>query len=217
MTPPGTKRARIVVIPFRCGRNDCPVCSQIKKNRLVRRLKAAPWPETLYMWTVTTDPSILSSDEAFKSIANRWHHVLRNLRRRYPTLRFFRIIELTKSGLPHMHILVDQYIDWHEFRRALMRADFGRVLHYAKVPKGVAVLYLTKYLTKSLHVQPYLRELRLRTWSASIHFLPGISYFDEGTEFIPLWIGPINMTIREMLPRFMEATGLKLDADTNDP
>jgi hypothetical protein len=214
MQPPGTKGARLVLIPFRCGRNDCPVCSQIKRSRLVRRLKGAPWPDSVYMWTVTTDPSILSSDEALRSISVRWHHVLRNLRRHYPQLRYFRVIELTKSGLPHMHILFDQYVDWHLFRKALMRADFGRVLHFKKLPKAAAITYLTKYVTKSLHEVPYLRQLRLRTWAASIHFLPVINYFEEGTEFTPLWIGPVNFTIQEMLPFLMQETGLKLDAPT---
>jgi hypothetical protein len=211
MTTPHAKGAKAVLIPFRCGRNDCPVCSQIKQNRLRKRLRAAPWPQTLYMWTVTTDPSILESDAALRSIARRWHRVLRTLRRNYPTLRFFRVIELTRSSLPHMHILFDQYVDWHLFRAALMRADFGRVLHYTKIDREAAIPYITKYITKSLGVQPYLMQLHLRTWSASVHFLPAITYFEEGTEFSLLWIGPLGTTMDRMIAHVAHETGLLLD------
>lgn len=199
MTPPSCKSSRVVLIPFRCGRSDCPVCARIKRSRLLRRLRAAPWPHKVYLWTITTDPSILSSDAALQSISRRWHRVCRNLYRLYPHLKYFRVLEFTKSGLPHLHVIFDQYVDWHAFRKLLMAQCFGRVLHYTTIPRDVAFGYMTKYITKSIEDGPYMRELHLRSWSASVHYLPLVHYFEEGTEFSLIWIGRLDWHLDQMI------------------
>jgi hypothetical protein len=200
-----------VFIPFRCGRSDCPICSHIKRRRLIRRLKSARWPDKVVMWTITTDPSILSSDEALKSLSVRWHRVCRTLLRQYPDLKYFRVLEFTQSGLPHLHVLFDRYVDWHDFRRVLMHHCFGKVLHFTTIPKDSGFSYLTKYLTKSIHQSPYMRQLHLRSWSASLHFIPMVKYFQDGTEFDILWIGRVN-SLAERMMEHLGADILKTNA-----
>lgn len=199
MRTPTSPASKLVLIPFRCGRSDCPLCARIKRGRLIRRLQAAPWPNKLYMWTITTDPSVLSSDEALQSISRRWHRVCRTLYRHYPTLKYFRVLEFTQSGLPHLHVLFNQYVEWHKFRQLLVRHCFGRVLHFKCLPREGAFSYLTKYLTKGIEVMPYMRYIHMRSWSSSTHYLPAIKYFAQGTEFDLVWIGPLDWHVEAMM------------------
>jgi hypothetical protein len=199
ITPPGSSRPYYKVIPFRCGLSTCPICRRIKRARLIRRLKAAPWPRKVCLWTITTDPKVLDSHAALRTMSRRWHRVCRELLRLYPGIRYFRVIEFTKSGLPHMHVLFDRFVDWHKLRSWLVRNDFGNVLHFTIVPRDIAFSYLTKYVTKSLDARPYLRELKLRSWSASVHFLPVIKYFQEGTEYDIIFYGHLVWDIPDMM------------------
>jgi hypothetical protein len=163
------------------------------------------------MWTVTTDPGVLDVDIAIRTISRRWHNVLRELIRHYPNIHYFRVLEFTQSGLPHMHVLFDRYVDWHLFRRVLIYNKFGRVLNFIQVPRSVGFSYLTKYITKSIEQNYQARTLHLRSWSASFHFLPILKYFSDGTEFDLVWYGHVEYDLPRMLHDML------LHATDNDP
>jgi hypothetical protein len=202
VTSPSQPKPRLALVPFRCGRSDCPVCAKIKKSRLLKRLMLAEFPKVVYMWTVTTDPKTIDPTEALKTIAVRWHNVLRSLSRIYPDLKYFKVIEFTKSGLPHIHIMFNQYVDWNLFRTILVRHYFGQVLHYLPVERNRCFHYLAKYLTKTFETFGYLSANRIRPWSASLHLLPSLTYYTEGTEFQLLWIGKPSPTLNAILEQF---------------
>lgn len=196
---PGASRPTYKLIPFRCGKMSCPVCRNIKRKRLVRRLKAAHWPSMIYFWTITTDPGVLSADEALRTLARRWHLVCRNLQREYPDICFFRVLEFTQSGLPHMHVMFNRFVSWHTFQRILMQQSFGRVLHVKQMPRDPALAYLTKYITKSLCSYQKARELHVRSWSASLRFIPHVSWFQDGTEFQIVYDDHLGFRLERML------------------
>jgi hypothetical protein len=151
------------------------------------------------MWTITTDPSVIDPQQALLTISRRWHLVCRHLLRHYPGIRYFRVVELTQSGLPHLHVLFDRFVDWHLFQGILVKQRFGRVLHFQQIPHSRAFTYMAKYLTKTLEDGRYMRELHLRAWSASVHFLPALYYFEQGTEFEIIFYGHLEWDIPSMM------------------
>jgi hypothetical protein len=190
---PGQKRPSYKLIRFRCGRLDCPVCRNIKRKRLIRRLHAAAFPKIITFWTITTDPKVLDPQTATETINHRWHQVCRNLLRAYPGIKYFRVLEFTRSGLPHLHVIFDRYVDWSLLQSMLINKLFGEVLHFKRIPRDQAFAYLTKYLSKALDHFQLARDLHLRTWSCSLHFLPSVHYFNGHAEFkiiVTDWLGP---------------------------
>lgn len=149
----------------------------------MRRLHLADWPDTVYLWTITTDPKVIDKDEALRTLNKRWHTVHRSLQRLSPGIRYFRVIELTKSGLPHMHVIFDRFIPWHRFQSYLVANQFGEVLHFKRVPQKVLFGYVTKYVSKTLTDLPTLPYKLFRIWSASTKFLPSITYHDPDGQF----------------------------------
>lgn len=95
-----------------------------------------------------------------------------------PRLRYLKVIELTKSGLPHIHFLTDMFIEFHQLRSIVTRFHFGEQLNFEKVDTHRAVGYACKYLTKSFTAVHQIRKFTSRIWTASNFFVPRIEYFD---------------------------------------
>jgi len=140
------------------------------------------------MWTVTTDPKLLSRSEALESLNHRWKRVHRNIARIYPDFKYFRVIEFTKSGLPHMHILTSCFIPWDIFQKYLIAEDFGKVLQFVKIPLHTGLNYITKYISKGLYGSSVPEWYKGRMWAVSQSFLPQITYGDGQGEWDLFWI-----------------------------
>lgn len=165
----------------------------------MRRLEAAEWPQRIVFWTITTDPKVLSPDEALKTMNHRWHKLCRNLLREYPGIKFFRVLEFTESGLPHLHVMFNRRVEWKLLQRIVQQQSFGKVLHFKVLPRSVAFGYLTKYITKGLANYQVSREHHIRMWSASMRFLPAVYYFDGQTEYAIVWTGRLNENLETVL------------------
>lgn len=180
---------RYKYIDFGCGRSDCPECRRRKQTKLIRRLNQAKWSKHTCFWTITTDPKILAPDEAIRTLNRRWHNVHRELMRMAPGLRYFRVTELTKSGLPHIHLITDSYLAWHTFRDLLVNHDFGHVLHYKRIPAPVAIRYLCKYIAKELYLPKSGDPIPGRRWMATRGLLPTTTYHsaNETWDVVFVW------------------------------
>jgi len=165
-------------IPMSCGRKTCPRCLKRKRMRLLRRVRHIAWRNSVVLWTITTDPNTIDPLEALKTLNDRWHHVHRELLRFTHSLRYFRVVELTKSGLPHLHIITDTFIDWHKFQLALTRWQFGRVLHFERADQHRASLYCTKYVLKEAYNLDRPEGWPVKVYSSSIFLIPKICYID---------------------------------------
>lgn len=87
------------------------------------------------------------SDPHYYSLA--WNTFLKRLRRKYPTLKFARIVEITRNGRPHFHVLVDRYIPQRYVSWAFADCGGGKVADCRYVDPGRSARYITKYVTKS--------------------------------------------------------------------
>lgn len=199
VAPRGGASPSYRIIPFRCGRLSCPVCRNIRRKRIIRRLEVASWPKQIVFWTITTDPKVMSSADALATINRRWHLLCRELLRRYPGIKFFRVLEFTESGLPHLHVIFNKRVSWHWLQSWVIHHQFGEVLHFKKLPRGEAFAYLTKYLTKALLEYEQARLHHVRAWSASVRFLPVVHYFSDDVEFQIVYSDHLGFRLDRML------------------
>ena len=165
----------------------------------MKRIKAADWPKRLVMWTITTDPKILTASQAVKTMNHRWHKLCRNLLREYPGIKFFRVMEFTQSGLPHLHVMFNRRVEWRVLHHLVQQQDFGTVLNFKELPQGEAFSYMTKYITKGLAEFQQARTNKVRVWSASVRFLPVATYFDGQTEYAIVWTGRLGENLDSVL------------------
>lgn len=182
-----TRRAELKLVRFHCGKKNCPVCCERRKKRLLYRLRAVKWPGVVQLWTITTDPKIIDPQEALETLNRRWHVVHRSLLRIVPLLRYFRVIEFTESGLPHMHLITDTFIDWHQFQKILIAHQFGEVLHFKTLPTNAALRYATKYVSKAVYNTDTPAGYQGRFWASSVALLPQITYSDGNGEWELIW------------------------------
>lgn len=175
----------------RCGSRFCSVCSDIKSTEWQHKIIGSFAHKKCVMITLTfadssPDPFL---EPAYYSRA--WDNFLKRLRRRYPSLCFARMVEITKAGMPHFHILVDRYIPQKYISWAFEKCGGGKVAWCSFVDPGRSAKYITKYVTKSLDPDsrgPYFFFLsRMRSVSTSnglfytIPRRPGSSFISHGT------------------------------------
>lgn len=91
--------------------------------------------------------------------------------RNFP-FKYMLVVEWTKKGLPHLHVLVDRFIPRSFATRAWVECGGGRVNKFSYLGNHAhsqrAVLYTLKYITKSMDIS--LRGCR--RWSVSNGILP---------------------------------------------
>lgn len=97
-------------------------------------------------------------------------YVYKDRRRKFP-FQFILVMELTKQGIPHFHVILDRYIPVNVVRRAWVAAGGGRVIKIEKIIHGPksALRYLSKYITKSFSG---MDVKGVRRWSYSRGKLP---------------------------------------------
>lgn len=170
-----------LIVNFGCGKSNCPDCADRKRKKLLRRVRQIKWKKQLYLWTITTDPSTIDPAEARSTINKRWHIVHRSIYRLCPKFHYFKIVELTKSGLPHIHFITDCYIDWKLLQPLLIKAKFGKVLHFKPVPADAGNRYVCKYILKCVYNTALPFALPSRLWGASRGlFVSKSSFLFEG-------------------------------------
>lgn len=135
----------------RCNSWKCPKCAP----RRVRKLKAQAAsgnPDTFL--TLTVNPHVLDNptERAQRAIAG-WRNLVKRIKRhyRYDKLEYLVVLEQTKRGEPHLHILLRcKWIDqrwlsaqWLDLTGAKI-VDIRRVKHARQVAS-----YVAKYIAKA--------------------------------------------------------------------
>lgn len=139
--------------PIKCNRWSCDFCRPHRKKRLVAK-GTSGHPDTFL--TLTSSPETADTPEAAaKVLVKAWRLVRREAERRYGYKRipFLAVFEATKSGMPHLHILLRcKWLD-----QAWLSA---RMAHHARAPivdirriqrMQTVVRYLFKYIGKAPH------------------------------------------------------------------
>jgi hypothetical protein len=140
----------IRAVSIGCGRRDCETCWPKRVGHLRRRMEAGA-PNRLITLTFA-EGEYDTPEGALDSLLAAWHSLVKKQRTRHgrAACEYCLIVEKTKRGIPHLHILVSgAWIDQGDLSRHMKDWGCGRVVYINAVhsQKGAA-RYLTKYLTK---------------------------------------------------------------------
>jgi len=158
---------------LRCKQWDCQYCSG--RNR-------AAWRKAIYTF-LANNPSIAWSFHTFtmpKSIhANKdvqgsvhiikkyWQRLMQRLQRKYGKFEYVRVVEMHKSGIPHIHLMAGfripkedlskhkdpkkQYIKWLKKALNSKELPFGYIVNNQNATGKDAQItkYITAYMTKA--------------------------------------------------------------------
>jgi hypothetical protein len=120
--------------------------------------------------TLTLDPSLIEGDSVkyLRSVFNKFRLYLR---RKYGVpVKYIAILEFHKSGVAHLHLLVDRFIPWEWIKNSWSALGGGQVVFITYVDVHRISRYLSKYLTKDLLLSAPKRSRRVTT-SRSLHLI----------------------------------------------
>lgn len=128
----------------------CQLCRNAKKRRgraYHRVLTGVRLPGRWQMWTLTTSPEAVS---AGKNIQASFRALVMRLRRRGLCSGYLRVVEYTKAGQPHLHVLIrGRPIPHWWLSEVWGQIHLSTVVWYSKIRTGRgAGAYLGKYLGK---------------------------------------------------------------------
>lgn len=144
----GTYRLRGVT----CKRWNCPPCSRAKIRDLAQWIKLAAPTKLL---TLTVDPKLHKNPEAaWLATAVRVPELIRALRTRYGEVEYLRVVEETKHGWPHYHLMVRSSYLPQPVIVVLWKKMTGAEIVDIRQIHGFfnSITYLVKYLSKLHHV-----------------------------------------------------------------
>jgi len=88
-------------------------------------------------------------------------------------------LEFTQAGIPHLHILIDRYIEHAWISKTWDRLGGGRIVFIKQVTVRNVARYLSKYLTKDLILSAPKGTRRVTT-ARAIRLFPR---FDSGIQW----------------------------------
>jgi len=135
---------------LKCRSWGCEHCQPERKAQLLA--KAACGAPTRFL-TLTVNPHIGEGPEdRLRLLANAWRLVLKRLRRHYPgkSIEFLAVVEETKKGEPHLHILLRApYLPQSLISAWMAEIIESPIVDIRKIDSiKKAVLYVAKYIAK---------------------------------------------------------------------
>ncbi len=160
-----------------CKSYGCGVCGPKKAVRLRKAITAKAQELALSRFlTLTLDPArIPPGANPVKYIRGEvWAKFRTYLKREYgKVVVYIAVLEFTKAGVPHLHVLVDRYIPQAWISRAWDALGGGRIVYIERVYDMHRMAhYLAKYLTKDVILSA---PKNVRRWTAS----RGIKLFEK--------------------------------------
>ena len=135
-----------------CKKWSCPFCGPWKAKQFTKRVAEEAKAHGLSRFlTLTLDPSKLEpGDDAVKHLKKTWRKFRVYLKRKFKrSVSFIAVMEYHKSGVPHMHVLVDRFIKQSWISANWSRLGGGRIVDIRYVADLETVgWYIGKYLSK---------------------------------------------------------------------
>jgi len=167
-TPDGLRRQ---YHRLNCKTWGCIYCGP-RKAKLYKHLigKIAEREQLTRFVTLTLDPSKITGDSVryLRGVFNKFRLYLRRQFR--VIVKYIAVLEFHKSGIAHLHLLVDRFIPWAWIKQSWSALGGGTVVFVKFVDVHRISRYLSKYLTKELLQSAPLRSRRVTT-SRSIHLI----------------------------------------------
>lgn len=179
-----------VIFPLKCNSWQCVKCRKRLSAKWLKKIRPGPVERFI---TLTVDVKRFESvGEAVKKLYSAYKLLVQAIRRKYKKFEYFSVIEFTKQGWPHIHILQrGTYIPHKWLSLQWDKLGMGFIVLPKKV-RGRAKEYLVKYMTKEAECfAHHLRKIRysknfffvadsLKKWLEGFSF--SISMFSAETE-----------------------------------
>jgi hypothetical protein len=147
-----------------CKTWSCCYCGPRKAKRYKYLIGQLAEREQLTRFlTLTLDPSKIEGDSVqyLRGVFNKFRLYLR---RKYGTpVKYIAVLEFHKSGVAHLHLLVDRFIPWEWIKQSWSALGGGEVVFIKYVDVHRISRYLSKYLTKELLLSAPKRSRRVTT------------------------------------------------------
>lgn len=159
-----------------CGRWECPHCGKVKERKLRKRVNDGFQQEHTRLLTLTCSTKDYDVQKSITTLSRDWDIFCKRLRRRYPKLKFFKIIEFHRNRRAHLHILVNVFIPQEYISKAWREIHHSPIVWINPVDSVNAVAYVTKYITKGMQNEDGTAAMfyifSRRRFSFSQNFLP---------------------------------------------
>jgi hypothetical protein len=160
-------------IVLSCRTYGCPVCGPKKINRLryYLRQKISSWNHIRLFTFTMTNRYHNTPEEHYKTLCLVWRYFITYVRRtlalskRQRNFSYVKCPDLHKSGYIHFHAFFSEYMPrtvlneiWEQACQKILSCDThaGNVHAEGIYNARVAANYVTKYITKSLELAPFL-------------------------------------------------------------
>jgi hypothetical protein len=147
-----------------CKTWGCCFCGPRKAKRYKFLIgKLAEHEQLKRFLTLTLDPSKIEGDSVryLRGVFNKFRLYLR---RRYGApVKYIAVLEFHKSGIAHLHVLIDRYVPWEWIKQSWCALGGGQVVFIKYVDVHRIARYLSKYLTKELLLSAPKRARRVTT------------------------------------------------------
>jgi hypothetical protein len=199
--------AKFVKVTCKCW--SCPHCAPRKAMRYKRAVgELAETHRLNKMLTLTLDPNKLNGEDSARYInrifANFRIYLKRKLKR---SPKFIRVLECHKSGVAHLHILLDSFIQQKWISNVWSRLGGGVIVDIRQIQMRSAASYLGKYLTKEMLLNPPKRSRRVTT-SRGLKLNPKIAS-ELSWSLVSVPIGRLHQFY------WKQASNLQTDAEGN--
>lgn len=135
----------------RCKSYACSICGPKKLRKARRRIgEVAHEKQLTRLATLTLDPrKIPAGKPAIEYLRETWRKMRVSLKRRLGVSpQFIAVLELHRSGMPHLHVLVGSYLPQDWLSTAWQGVGGGRIVDIRFVDVHRVSAYLSKYFTK---------------------------------------------------------------------
>jgi hypothetical protein len=152
-----------------CRKWDCEICGPRRRWALARRIRqarpnrfltltTAPKGFVLLKPATKEEPAVWTAEETPRQVFDRTRRKLTTfltyLKRKLGRLEYIRVLEQTKRGYPHYHLLLrSPWIDYDTAKAKWEQLTGAWMIDIQKIKKDERnIRYITKYLTKANHV-----------------------------------------------------------------
>lgn len=144
------KFPRFKVVPIRCGSKSCKYCLGLEVRKIRRKLFKIPRIKNMKFFTLTTKNDDKTEREKLILLVKSFRKLTLKLRKDFPDLKYFYIIERGKNGMWHIHGLWNIFIEVKTLSTLWMQCSGAYRVWLSRVQseKGI-VKYISAYLTKS--------------------------------------------------------------------
>ena len=163
--PARDRPGETVYIRSDCKKLTCPRCGPKKAYRYRKAIgEKAEQKRLTRMMTLTLDPKKCPIEDSVSYLRQSFSKFRVSLLRRFgQSVSFIAVVELQKSGMAHLHVLIGVYLEQRWIKEAWQAVGGGQIVDIRSVDVHRVKRYLSKYLTKDLFLAVPQKKKRVST------------------------------------------------------